>query len=82
MGRRIPPSSGVGKAALVPLDMVTIQWYNSVMKSEQEIRITVRFPAALIEALRPLAKQEDRSLNGEIVQAVREYVKRKQQRSG
>ena len=52
------------------------------MKSEQEIRITVRFPASLIEALRPLAKQEDRSLNGEIVQAVREYLKRKQKRSG
>jgi hypothetical protein len=50
------------------------------MEQKQEIRITVRFPAELIEALRPLAKQEDRSLNGEIVLAVREYLKRKQQR--
>jgi hypothetical protein len=55
--------------------------YNNGMKKQQEIKITVRFPAELIEALRPLAKQEDRSLNGEIVQAVREYLKRKQQRS-
>ena len=51
------------------------------MENKQEIRITVRFPAELIEALRPLAKQEDRSLNGEIVQAVREYLKRKQQQA-
>lgn len=51
------------------------------MEKQREIKITVRFPAALIEALRPLAKQEDRSLNGEIVQAVREYLKRKPKRS-
>ena len=50
------------------------------MVNKQEIRITVRFPAELIEAVRPLAKQEDRSLNGEIVQAVREYLRRKQKR--
>ena len=55
--------------------------YNNGMEKHQDIKITVRFPAELIEALRPLAKQEDRSLNGEIVQAVREYLKRKQKRS-
>ena len=48
------------------------------MDKQRDIKITVRFPADLIEALRPLAQQEDRSLNGEIVQAVREYLKRKQ----
>jgi len=41
---------------------------------KKEIKITVRFPAEVIEALRPLAEKEDRSLNGEIVQAVREYI--------
>lgn len=48
------------------------------MEKPRAIKITVRFPAELIEALRLLAKQEDRSLNGEIVQAVREYLKRNQ----
>ncbi|TMD67608.1 MAG: Arc family DNA-binding protein [Chloroflexi bacterium] len=44
------------------------------MEKKKEIKITVRFPAEVIEALRTLAQQEDRSLNGEIVQAVREYI--------
>jgi hypothetical protein len=39
---------------------------------------TVRFPRELLEALRPLAEQENRSLNGEIVQACYEYLERKQ----
>ena len=43
-------------------------------------RVTVRFPPDVLEALRALAKQEDRSLNGEIVQAVREYLKRRKVR--
>ncbi len=46
-------------------------------KKQHEIRITVRFPASLIEQLRLLAKSETRSLNGEIVQAVREYLERR-----
>ena len=41
-------------------------------------KLTVRFPRELLEDLRPLAEQESRSLNGEIVQAVREYLARKQ----
>jgi len=53
------------------------------MKEKKEVKITVRFPADVIEDLRPIAKQEDRSLNGEIVQAVREYIaKRKKERKG
>jgi metal-responsive CopG/Arc/MetJ family transcriptional regulator len=49
-------------------------------KKEQETRITVRFPSDLIESLRPFTgkDKDDRSLNWEIVQAVREYVARKQ----
>ena len=48
---------------------------------KNEVKITVRFPANLIADLRPLAQQEDRSLNGEIVQAVREYIaKRRKER--
>jgi predicted transcriptional regulator len=38
--------------------------------------ITIRIPAEIAEMLRHLAKQHDRSLNGEIVRALREYTAR------
>jgi predicted transcriptional regulator len=38
--------------------------------------ITIRVPAEIMELLRVLAKQHDRSLNGEIVRALREYAER------
>ena len=38
--------------------------------------ITIRIPSAIAEALRRLAKQHDRSLNGEIVRALREYAEK------
>ena len=40
--------------------------------------ITIRIPAEIAEILRRLAKQHDRSLNGEIVRALREYAERHQ----
>ena len=52
------------------------------MEKKKEVKITVRFPADVIEELRPIAQQEDRSLNGEIVQAVREYIIRRKERKG
>jgi predicted transcriptional regulator len=45
-------------------------------KQEQETRITIRIPAEIAEMLRRLAKRHDRSLNGEIVRALREYTER------
>ncbi|HEX5440051.1 MAG TPA: Arc family DNA-binding protein [Ktedonobacterales bacterium] len=36
--------------------------------------LTIRLPAEIAAALRRLAKQHDRSLNGEIVRALREYI--------
>ena len=51
------------------------------MDKKQEKRFSVRFPPDVLEAIRQLAGQEDRSLNGEIVQAVREYIaKRRKER--
>jgi predicted transcriptional regulator len=38
--------------------------------------ITIRLPAEIAEMLRQLAKQHDRSLNGEIVRALREYAEK------
>jgi len=48
--------------------------YNEYMEKQQKhTSITIRVPAEIIELLRVLAKQHDRSLNGEIVPALREY---------
>jgi predicted transcriptional regulator len=40
--------------------------------------ITIRLPAAIAQTLRTLSKQHDRSLNGEIVRALRAYTERHQ----
>ena len=40
------------------------------------IHLTIRIPTEIAELLRRLAKQHDRSLNGEIVRALREYAER------
>jgi hypothetical protein len=45
-------------------------------KQENETRITIRIPAAIAQMLRRLAKEHDRSLNGEIVRALREYTEK------
>ncbi len=46
------------------------------MRKEYEIRITIRFPLDLAEELKRLAKIEDRSINSEVVHAVREHISR------
>ncbi|MGO8950429.1 MAG: Arc family DNA-binding protein [Ktedonobacterales bacterium] len=38
--------------------------------------ITIRVPLDIAEVLRQLARQHDRSLNGEIVWALREYAEK------
>jgi hypothetical protein len=40
------------------------------------VGITRRIPAEIAEQMRRLAKQHDRSLNGEIVRALREYTEK------
>ena len=49
------------------------------MSTEREtIPITIRFPREIAEAMRRLAKQHDRSINGEMVRAAREYLAHQQ----
>jgi predicted transcriptional regulator len=49
------------------------------MNTEREtIPITIRFPHEIAEAMRRLAKEHDRSINGEMVRAAREYLARQQ----
>jgi predicted transcriptional regulator len=49
-------------------------------KQDQETRLTIRIPAEIATLLRRLATQHDRSLNGEIVRALRAYTEKHQDR--
>lgn len=63
--------------------MYTLWCYDVYMDKKREKRFSVRFPLDVLEAIRQLAQEEDRSLNGEIIQAVREYIaKRRKERKG
>jgi predicted transcriptional regulator len=44
---------------------------------KQETRITIRFPSQVANDLRIIAEQEERSINWEVVEAVRQYLERK-----
>ena len=41
-----------------------------------ERRISIRFPLDVLTVIRALAKQHERSFNGEVVWALREYAQR------
>ena len=43
-------------------------------KQQEEIKITLRLPAEVAEDMKRSARENDRSLNGEIVRALREYL--------
>jgi predicted transcriptional regulator len=53
------------------------------MSTEQrETKITIRIPTEIAVMMRELAKRHDRSLNGEIVRALREYVEHHREQQG
>src|SRR5262245_35217781 len=47
-----------------------------------EKRISIRFPLDVLDANRTLAKHHERSFNGEIIRALREYAERDQGHKG
>jgi hypothetical protein len=47
-----------------------------------ERRISIRFPVDVLDAIRKLAKQHERSFNGEVLWALREYIERHQGNHG
>ncbi len=51
-------------------------------KKQPMHRLGVRFPAIMVDSLRTLAEHENRSLNGEVTQAVYEYIMRRQKQKG
>jgi predicted transcriptional regulator len=52
------------------------------MRETPIINISIRLPAEIAEQLRRLAKEHDRSLNGEIVRALREYTEQRHDEKG
>lgn len=58
------------------LDMVAIWLYNGFMNTKQpEQKLTVRFLPDMLEQLRALAQAHQRSLNGEILWGLQQYIK-------
>ena len=47
----------------------------------QEKTLTIRLPAELLKDMRELAQEHTRSLNGEVLVALREYVKQQKARA-
>jgi predicted transcriptional regulator len=59
------------------------QWHNSGMETKRhETKLTIRLPTEIAELMRRLAARHDRSLNGEIVWALREYIAQRQEQQG
>lgn len=48
--------------------------FNTVMETE-EVSVSVRFPADLRDALKALAKRENRSMNAQVVYLLRQAVR-------
>jgi predicted transcriptional regulator len=50
-------------------------------KQQEEVKITLRVPPDVAETMKQLARANDRSLNGELVRAIREYIARQQKQA-
>lgn len=63
--------------------MLLVWCYSSSMEQEQkpaQVSINVRFPADLAAQVKQVAQEENRSLNGEILWALRDYLARRQRK--
>lgn len=62
-----------------PLDIVARWHYNTTMKKlmTSEIKLTVRLPKEMHAALVEAARTHNRSLNGEILTAVGDHLKKR-----
>ncbi|HKW22265.1 MAG TPA: Arc family DNA-binding protein [Ktedonobacterales bacterium] len=50
-------------------------------EQREEVKITLRVSTELAEAMKRLAREHDRSLNGELVRAIREYIARQRKQA-
>ena len=64
----------------MPIDMHPILLYTGCMNDkEKEIKsLSIRFPAHILEQMKEIAKQHNRSLSGEVLTALEEHIKRNQ----
>jgi predicted transcriptional regulator len=51
-----------------------------MVRQQQEVKITLRVPPEVAETVKRLTREHDRSLNGELVWAIREYIARHRKR--
>ena len=49
-------------------------------QQQEEVKITLRVPPEVADEMKRLARMNDRSLNGELVRAIREYISRQRRR--
>ena len=64
----------------MPLDVYPFWMYTKCMDEKTEKSYSLRIPADLLEEVRAIAQRHNRSVNGEIVTALREYVLRQKKR--
>lgn len=50
-------------------------------KQHEDSKITLRVPPEVAETMKQLAREHARSLNGELVWAIQEYIARQQKRA-
>lgn len=50
-------------------------------KQREDIKITLRVPPEVAETMKRLAREHARSLNGELLWAVQDYIARQQKRA-
>lgn len=65
------------------LTLCLLLWHNHCMKQGEptEKNMTFRLPVALMERLRTLAEQHHRSLVGELLVAIEEYLHREERKA-
>ncbi len=61
------------------LDIHVLRVYNTCMEQDPKQKITFVLPRHLIERLRTVAKRNRRSLVGELVWALEQYLQRQEQ---
>ncbi|WP_201383953.1 YlcI/YnfO family protein [Ktedonobacter sp. SOSP1-85] len=61
--------------------MQPIRYYNGCMEHETQ-SLTVRFPPELLKQMKESAKNNHRSLNGEILKALEDYLKQETKKKG
>ena len=64
---------------VLALDIPSQEWYNDVMELKEKKRVTILFPLDVWASLREIAKEHGRSLVGEILWALRQYIRQYQE---